>query len=128
MDDVIQSDASLNPGNSGGPLVTTGGAVIGVNTAMIQGAQALSFAIASSTARIVAATLIRDGRVRRSYLGIAGHTIAVPRAAARSAGVAAASGVLVQSTEKGSPGEAAGLRDGDIVVAFAGEPVTGIDD
>jgi S1-C subfamily serine protease len=128
MDDIIQSDAALNPGNSGGPLVTAGGAVIGVNTAMIQGAQSLSFAIASNTARMVAATLIRDGRVRRSYLGVAGQTIAVPRAAARAAGIATASGVVVQSAEKGSPGETAGLRQSDIIIAFAGEPVTGIDD
>jgi len=128
MDDIIQSDAALNPGNSGGPLVTTGGAVIGVNTAMIQGAQSLSFAIASNTARMVAATIMRDGRVRRSYLGVAGQNVAVPRAAARSAGIAAATGVLVQSTEKGSPGETAGLRQGDIIVAFGGETVAGIDD
>jgi S1-C subfamily serine protease len=128
MDDIIQSDAALNPGNSGGPLVTTGGAVIGVNTAMIQGAQSLSFAIASNTARTIAATLMRDGRVRRSYLGVAGQTVGVPRAAARSAGIAATSGVLVQSTEQGSPAETSGLREGDIIVAFAGEPVSGIDD
>jgi len=95
---------------------------------MIQGAQSLSFAIASNTARMVAATLMRDGRVRRSYLGVAGLRVGVPRAAARSAGVAALSGVLVQSTEKGSPGETAGLREGDIIVAFAGEPIGGIDD
>ncbi len=128
MDDIIQSDAALNPGNSGGPLVTTGGAVIGVNTAMIQGAQSLSFAIASNTARVVAAALMRDGRVRRSYLGVAGQTIAVSRTAARAAGVAAASGVAVQSTEQGSPGETAGLRPRDVIIAFAGEPIAGIDD
>jgi S1-C subfamily serine protease len=128
MDDVIQSDAALNPGNSGGPLVTTGGAVIGVNTAMIQGAQSLSFAIASNTARMVAATLMRDGRVRRSYLGVAGQNVAVPPTAARSAGVAAVSGVMVQSTEKGSPAETAGLRRADVIVAFAGEPIAGVDD
>jgi len=128
MDDIIQSDAALNPGNSGGPLVTTGGAVIGVNTAMIHGAQSLSFAIASNTARVVAATLMRDGRVRRSYLGVAGQTVAVSRTVARSAGIAASSGVLVQSTEKGSPAETAGLREADVIVAFAGESITGVDD
>jgi len=128
MDDIIQSDAALNPGNSGGPLVTTGGAVIGVNTAMIHGAQSLSFAIASNTARMVAATLIRDGRIRRSYLGVAGQTAGVPRTATRSAGIAATSGVLVQSTEKGSPAETAGVREADIIVAFAGESITGVDD
>jgi S1-C subfamily serine protease len=128
MDDIVQSDAALNPGNSGGPLVTTGGAVIGVNTAMIQGAQSLSFAIASNTARMVAATLIRDGRMRRSFLGVAGQSVGVPRTAARSARLASASGVMVQSTEKGSPAETAGLRQADIIIGFAGEPVAGIDD
>jgi S1-C subfamily serine protease len=128
MDDIVQSDAALNPGNSGGPLVTTGGAVIGVNTAMIQGAQSLSFAIASNTARMVAATLIRDGRVRRSVLGVAGQSVGVPRSAARAAGLVGASGVMVQSTEKGSPAETAGLRQADIIIGFAGEPVAGIDD
>ncbi|HEX4565890.1 MAG TPA: trypsin-like peptidase domain-containing protein [Vicinamibacterales bacterium] len=128
MDDIVQSDAALNPGNSGGPLVTTGGAVIGVNTAMIQGAQSLSFAIASNTARMVAATLIRDGRVRRSFLGVAGQSVGVPRIAARSAGLSGASGVMVQSTEKGSPAETAGLRQADVIIGFAGEPVAGIDD
>jgi S1-C subfamily serine protease len=128
MDDIVQSDAALNPGNSGGPLVTTGGAVIGVNTAMIQGAQSLSFAIASNTARMVAATLIRDGRMRRSVLGVAGQSVGVPRTAARSAGLATASGVMVQSTEKGSPAETAGLRQADIIIGFAGEPIAGIDD
>jgi len=128
MDDIIQSDAALNPGNSGGPLVTTRGEVVGVNTAMIQGAQALSFAIASNTARLVAARLMRDGCVRRSYLGIAGENVPVPRALARAHAIAAASGVFVRSVEKGTPGDTAGLREGDIILAFAGEPVTGVDD
>jgi S1-C subfamily serine protease len=128
MDDIIQSDAALNPGNSGGPLVTTRGEVIGVNTAMIQGAQALSFAIASNTARLAAVRLMRDGCVRRSYLGVAGENVTVPRALARAHAIAAASGVFVRSVEKESPGETAGLREGDIILAFAGEPVTAIDD
>ncbi len=128
LDDVIQSDAALNPGNSGGPLVTTRAEVIGVNTAMIQGAQALSFAIASDTARVIASRLIRDGFVRRSYLGVGGQNVAIPRAYGRAHAVVAASGVLVTSVEKTSPAAAAGVREGDIVVAFAGEPVTGIDD
>jgi S1-C subfamily serine protease len=128
MDDILQSDAALNPGNSGGPLVTTGGVVIGVNTAMIQAAQGLSFSIASNTARFVAARLIRDGRIRRSYIGVAGQNVSVPRAQARANGIAATSGILVESIEKASPAETAGLLPGDVVLAFAGTPVTGIDD
>jgi len=128
MDDILQSDAALNPGNSGGPLVTTGGVVIGVNTAMIQAAQGLSFSIASNTARFVAARLIRDGRIRRSYIGVAGQNVSVPRAQARANGIAASSGILVESIEKASPAETAGLLPGDVVLAFAGTAVTGIDD
>jgi S1-C subfamily serine protease len=128
MDDIIQTDASLNPGNSGGPLVTTRGDVVGVNTAMILPAQGLCFAIASNTARFVASRLMRDGRVRRSYIGVAGQTVPIPRAIARAHHVAAPSGVLVVSVEADSPAAASGLRDGDIVLAFAGEPTTGVDD
>jgi S1-C subfamily serine protease len=128
MDDILQSDAALNPGNSGGPLVTTGGEVIGVNTAMIQGAQALSFAIGSNTARFVAARLIRDGCVRRSYVGLGGQNVAVPRALARASGIAAGSGILVTAIERDSPAASAGFRERDIVLAFAGMPVTGVDD
>jgi S1-C subfamily serine protease len=128
MDDILQSDAALNPGNSGGPLVTTHGVVIGVNTAMIQAAQGLSFSIASNTARFVAARLIRDGRIRRSYIGVAGQNVSVPRAQARANGIAASSGILVESIEKASPAETAGLQPGDVVLAFDGTPVTGIDE
>lgn len=128
MDDILQSDAALNPGNSGGPLVTTRGVVIGVNTAMIQAAQGLSFSIASNTARFVAARLIRDGRIRRSYIGVAGQNVPVPRAHARANGIAASSGILVESIENGSPADTAGLLPGDVVLAFSGMPVTGIDD
>jgi S1-C subfamily serine protease len=128
MDDIVQTDAALNPGNSGGPLVTTRGEVIGINTATILPAQGLCFAIASNTARFVAARLIRDGRIRRSYIGVAGQTVPIPRAVARANHLAVSSGVFVVSVEAQSPAGTAGLRDGDVVLAFAGEPVTGIDD
>ena len=127
IEDVIQTDASLNPGNSGGPLVDSTGAVIGVNTAMIQPAHGLSFAIASSTARFVAGQLIRDGRMRRSYIGVAGQTVPVPRALSRLHNLAIASGVLVASIDADSPAATAGLKKGDIIVGFAGEIVGGVD-
>jgi len=128
MDDVIQTDASLNPGNSGGPLVTTRGEVIGINTAMILPAQGLCFAIASNTVRFVASRLIRDGRIRRSYIGVAGQNVPIPRRLARAHELELSSGILVVSVEEKSPAAAAGLRDGDVIVALAGEPVAGIDE
>jgi S1-C subfamily serine protease len=128
MDDVVQTDAALNPGNSGGPLVTTRGEVVGVNTAMIRGAQALSFAIGSNTARFVAARLIRDGRVRRSYIGLAGQNVDLPRALARAQGLVAASGILVTSIEPDSPAAAAGFLPKDVILAFADAPAAGLDD
>src|SRR5438105_3504893 len=128
MDNIIQTDAALNPGNSGGPLVTTRGEVIGVNTAMILPAQGLCFAIASNTARFVAARLIRDGRIRRSYIGIAGQNVPIPRMQARANQLAISSGVLVASTEAGSPAADTGLREGDIIVEFNGQPIANVDD
>src|SRR5687768_12476268 len=127
MDDIVQTDASLNPGNSGGPLVTTAGDVIGINTAMILPAQGICFAIASNTVRFVASRLMRDGRIRRSYIGVAGQQTPIPRALARANQIAVASGVLVTSIEKLSPA-AGGLRDGDVILAFDGQTVSGIDD
>ena len=127
IDDVIQTDAALNPGNSGGPLVTAAGQVVGVNTAVILPAQGLCFAIAINTARFVAARLIRDGRVRRGYVGLTGQTVAVDRARARRHGLALASALRVVAVEPDSPAQRAGLRPGDLVVGFDGEPVSGVD-
>ncbi len=109
MEDIIQTDAALNPGNSGGPLVATTGEIIGINTATIMSAQGLCFAIASNTVRFVASRLMRDGRIRRSFIGVAGQQTPVPRALARSAGVATTSGVVVASVDGQSPAAVAGL-------------------
>jgi len=128
IDDVIQTDAALNPGNSGGPLVTTRGEAIGVNTATIMPAQGLCFAIASNTARFVVSRLIRDGRIRRSYIGVGGQNVPVPRRLVVAHRLASQSAVLVVSIEPASPGEQCGLRDGDLIVAFEGRPVGGVDD
>jgi len=127
MDNILQTDAALNPGNSGGPLITSAGEVIGVNTAMIMPAQGLSFAIASNTARFVVSRLLRDGRIRRSYLGIGGATVPVSRRIMREMGLAIASGIRIESVEASSPASAAGLRARDLLVSFDGRPVTGID-
>jgi S1-C subfamily serine protease len=128
MDDIIQTDAALNPGNSGGPLVTTRGEVIGVNTAMILPAQGLCFAIASNTVRFVVSRLLRDGRIRRSYLGVAGQRVPLPRRLVLHHRLAQSSGIRVISVETGSPAESAGVREHDLIVAFDDQPVTGVDD
>ncbi|HEY7172040.1 MAG TPA: trypsin-like peptidase domain-containing protein [Vicinamibacterales bacterium] len=128
MDDIIQTDAALNPGNSGGPLVTTRGEVIGVNTAVILPAQGLCFAIASNTARFVASRLIRDGRLRRAYLGLAAQLVPLPPRIRRAHQLTAATGVLVASVEPSSPAALAGVTAGDILVRVGEEPIAGPDD
>jgi S1-C subfamily serine protease len=128
VDDVIQTDAALNPGNSGGPLVDSRGRVIGVNTAMILPAQGICFAIAVNTAAFVVGKLIHEGRIRRSYLGVAGQNVPLHRRVVRFHDLPLESAVFVVSVEPGSPGAQAGLRDGDLIVGFGGKPVAGIDD
>jgi S1-C subfamily serine protease len=128
IDNVIQTDAALNPGNSGGPLVNSRGEVIGVNTAIILPAQGICFAIAVNTVKFVAVRLIRDGRVRRSYLGVGGQNVAIPRPLARQLNLATASGVLVVSVEKDSPAQQASLVEGDVIIAIDGAAIKGIDD
>jgi len=127
IDNIIQTDAALNPGNSGGPLVDSHGDVIGVNTAVILPAQGICFAIAINTAKFVASRLIRDGKVTRSYIGVGGQTVPVARRVARFHQLPVESGVLVVSLEQGGPAEKAGVRLGDRIVAFNGQPVSGID-
>jgi S1-C subfamily serine protease len=127
MDDIIQTDAALNPGNSGGPLVNSRGEVIGVNTAIISGAQGLCFAIAANTVQFVVGRLIRDGRIRRSYVGVGGQNAPVARQFVRFYHLPASSGILVASVEPNSPAARSGLQEGDVIVAFAGQPVDGID-
>ncbi|HEX8072791.1 MAG TPA: trypsin-like peptidase domain-containing protein [Pyrinomonadaceae bacterium] len=128
MDDVIQTDAALNPGNSGGPLVTARGLVVGVNTAIIRPAQGICFATSIDTAQFVAGRLIRDGRVRRSYIGVAGQNVPLPRRLVRHYGLPVESGILVVSFEPDSPAARGGLQPGDIIVGFDERPVAGIDD
>jgi S1-C subfamily serine protease len=128
IDNIIQTDAALNPGNSGGPLVTSRGEVIGVNTAMIPAAQGICFAIAINTAKFVAGKLIKEGKVRRSYIGIAGQNVPFQRRVVRFHRLPVESGVLVVSIEQDSPALASGLSSGDIIVAFDGQSIAGIDD
>ena len=128
MDAVIQTDAALNPGNSGGPLVNSRGEVIGVNTAMILPAQGICFATSIDTAKFVASRLIRDGKVSRSYVGLAGQNVPLPRRIVRFYNLAVESGILVVSFEENSPARKAGLREGDIIIGFDERAIAGIDD
>ncbi len=128
MDDVIQTDAALNPGNSGGPLVSSSGEVIGVNTAVILPAQGICFATAIDTAKVTLAQLLKHGRVRRASLGIAGQNIVLPRRMVRHYGLDREGAVQAASIERGGPASRAGLEQGDIIVGFAGQPVAGFDD
>jgi S1-C subfamily serine protease len=123
IDNIIQTDAALNPGNSGGPLVNSAGEVIGVNTAMIRPAQGICFAIGSNTAKFVAGWLIKDGEIRRSYIGVAGQNVPIHRRIVRFYRLPLETAVLVVSVEKNSPAERAGLRDGDLIVAFNGQSI-----
>ena len=128
MDDVIQTDAALNPGNSGGPLVISRGEVVGVNTAMILPAQGICFATAIDTAKVTIAQLLRHGRVRRARLGIAGQNIVLPRRMVRNYGLERDGAVQVASIERSGPASRAGFEQGDIIVGFSGQPVAGFDD
>jgi S1-C subfamily serine protease len=128
MDGIIQTDAALNPGNSGGPLVDANGTVIGVNTAMILPAQGLCFAIPINTARWVASHLIRHGKIRRAWLGIGGQQVTLQRRRVRQLELASEKALMVVHVEKGSPAATAGLREGDIIVGFEKEPISGVDD
>jgi S1-C subfamily serine protease len=128
MDAVIQTDAALNPGNSGGPLVNSRGEVIGVNTAMILPAQGICFATSIDTAKFVASRLIRDGRVSRSYIGLAGQNVPLPRRIVRYYELPVESGILVVSFEEHSPAKRGQVREGDVIIGFDDQPTKGIDD
>lgn len=128
IEDVIQTDAALNPGNSGGPLVSSRGDVIGINTAVIRGAQGICFAVAANTAQFVLSELIQHGRVRRGYIGVSGQTVEVPRRHARFAEIDNRSGAMISGLEANGPAGKAGLMSYDTIVRVDGEAVTGVDD
>src|SRR6202034_1056153 len=128
IDDVIQTDAALNPGNSGGPLVDSSGRVVGVNTATILPAQGICFAIGINTAKFVTSRLLRDGRIRRSYIGVSAQTVPIHRRVVRFYDLPKETGVVALSVEEKSPARSAGVREGDVIVALEGHPVAGVDD
>jgi S1-C subfamily serine protease len=128
IDDVIQTDAALNPGNSGGPLVTSRGEVIGVNTAVILPAQGLCFATAINTAKFVAGLLLRNGKIRRGHIGVAGQNVVLHRRQVLLNNLPVSSGILVVSLEANGPASRAGLKEGDVIVAYGKHPVSSIDD
>lgn len=128
IEDVIQTDAALNPGNSGGPLVSSRGEVIGINTAVIMGAQGICFAVASNTANYVLSEIIQHGRVRRAYIGVAAQTVPLPRRHAMAAGVENRFGAMLSAVDQSGPASKAGLLSHDLVVKLDSEPVTGVDD
>jgi S1-C subfamily serine protease len=128
IDDVIQTDAALNPGNSGGPLVSSHGEVVGINTAVIMGAQGICFAVAANTANFVLGELVRHGRVRRAFIGIAAQQFTLSRRRQLAAALAQDSAVMIASVEPGSPADHAGLTAGDIILTLDGTAVTGADD
>ncbi|PYV44332.1 MAG: serine protease [Acidobacteria bacterium] len=128
IDNIIQTDAALNPGNSGGPLVNGRGEIIGVNTAVISLAQGICFAIGINTAKFVAGRLIKDGRVKRSVIGVGGQSVPLPRRLVHHHKLSRENGILVLSLEPQGPGHRAGLSEGDVIIGFDEQPISGIDD
>src|SRR5437667_1906992 len=128
IDNIIQTDAALNPGNSGGPLVTSNGEVIGVNSAVIRPAQGICFAIAINTAKFVAGRLIKDGKIRRGFIGVSGQNVPLPRRLVLARNLPVESGIQVVAIERNSPAERAGLREGDVIVGYGESATAGIDD
>jgi S1-C subfamily serine protease len=128
MENLIQTDAALNPGNSGGPLVTSRGEVVGVNTAVILGGQGIAFAVPINTATWVISCLLRDGRVRRSHLGVAGHDVEIPRRLVREHDLPRQRGMSLTAVTANSPADDAGLKPGDLLIDFGGVPIGGTDD
>jgi S1-C subfamily serine protease len=127
IENLIQTDAALNPGNSGGPLVTSAGIVVGVNTAVIRGSQGIAFAIPINTARSVVSALLRDGRVKRAVLGVSAQTMTIPRRIVHAHGLPVTRGVVISEVQPASAADIAGLQPGDIVIDFGGSPIESID-